>query len=312
MARALDTSLPFTSATAAEHGITRSQLRGRSYQRIFHDIHLAAAVEVTVLIRALAALLTCDGLGHISHHTAAKLWGLWVPEDPNVHVSVRQRRHRTKVDGIKSHLAHETATWVSRSGLRLSSPVQTFLDLAKPLELVDLVVLADSLLHRHLLTVEQLVAGAAGWRGHCAKLARRAAGLAREGVESPMETRLRLLLVLAGFPEPVIAFEIDPGTGRRRIRLDLCYPGLRIAIEYDGRQHAESTEQWRRDLARREDLDTLGWRLVVVTWEDLTRRPHEVLWRVREAMAERGVAVTPAADDEWRRHFPGRPAAPAS
>jgi very-short-patch-repair endonuclease len=32
---------------------------------------------------------------------------------------------------------------------------------------------------------------------------------------------------------------------------DPSYPGLKLIIECDGRQHAENTGQWRRDLSRR-------------------------------------------------------------
>ena len=39
------------------------------------------------------------------------------------------------------------------------------------------------------------------------------------------------------------------------IRLDLYYGAYRLLVEYDGRQHAENTRQWRRDITRRETLD---------------------------------------------------------
>ena len=47
--------------------------------------------------------------------------------------------------------------------------------------------------------------------GRGCRLARRAASLAREGVDSPQETRLRLLLVLAGLPEPRVNVIIRGG-----------------------------------------------------------------------------------------------------
>ena len=87
----------------------------------------------------------------------------------------------------------------------------------------------------------------------------------RKGADSPKETRLRMLLVLAGLPEPTVNLIIRNPDGGWRMRFDLSYPGLKLIIEYDGRQHAESSGQWRRDLSRREELDRLGWRLIVVT-----------------------------------------------
>lgn len=103
-------------------------------------------------------------------------------------------------------------------GTRISSPSQTFLDLAGPLGLVDLVVLGDSLVRAGHVTPGRLTTAADAWRGHGAVLARRAARLVRVGVDSPMETRLRLLIVLAGLPEPVVNHTFAYEDGRWQMR----------------------------------------------------------------------------------------------
>lgn len=304
---------PFRRADGLAAGLTIRQLRGPEFTRLMHDVYVAASLTVTPWLRASVALSLCGPGGHISHHTAAKHWKAWVPDDADIHVSVRRRQDRRKREGIRCHLAHPDAQVVHHNKLRVSSPAQTFLDMAKSLGLVELVVLGDSLVHRELVTPEQLQLAAARWRGHRAVLARRAASLVRAGVDSPMETRLRLLLVLAGLPEPEIAHEIIRPDGRRRIRLDLSYPGLRLAIEYDGRHHAGSTDQWLHDIDRREDLDQLRWRLVIVTAQGIHAEPDVTLQRILRALHELGAThLRLAADDEWRRHFPGRPRALAA
>ena len=88
-----------------------------------------------------------------------------------------------------------------------------------------------------------------------------------------------MLLVLAGLPEPVINEILRCADGSWRMRLDLSYPELRLIVEYDGRQHAENTAQWNRDLRRREELESLGWRIVVVTARDLNGEPGATLDR---------------------------------
>ena len=90
--------------------------------------------------------------------------------------------------------------------------------------------------------------------------ARRAASYVRARVDSPMETRLRLLLVLAGLPEPEVNRELRDELGIV-MRLDLCYPAIKVAIEYDVRQHLTSASQWERDVERRNDLVAQGWLL---------------------------------------------------
>lgn len=46
----------------------------------------------------------------------------------------------------------------------------------------------------------------------------------RQGVDSPMETRLRMLIVLAGYPEPRVNVIIRHENGDWSTRLDLCHP----------------------------------------------------------------------------------------
>ena len=88
------------------------------------------------------------------------------------------------------------------------------------------------------------------------------------------------------------------------MRFDLSYPGLKLIIEYDGRQHTESSGQWRRDLRRREELDRLGWRLIVITSDDLHDAPGAVLTRVQEALIDRGaVGIRRRFKTEWIRYF---------
>jgi hypothetical protein len=81
--------------------------------------------------------------------------------------------------------------------LPVTTPEQILLDLATGLDLVALVVLGDSLIRAGRTSTAVLRDAATAWRGRGAKLARRAARYVRDGVDSAMETRLRMLLVLA-------------------------------------------------------------------------------------------------------------------
>jgi hypothetical protein len=56
--------------------------------------------------------------------------------------------------------------------------------------------------------------------------------MARSGVDSPQETRLRLLLVLAGLPEPSVNLIIRQPDGSWRRRYDMAYEEFRLIIEY--------------------------------------------------------------------------------
>lgn len=293
---------PFTLQRGLEAGLTEPVLRGTAYRRLFHSVYAPVQLTPTITVRARAALLVAPKGALLGRHTAATLWGGVVPATPDIQLDIPPGS-RLRVAGVDARVRRAPDAALHH-GLPVTTPTQTFVDLAE-LDLVDLVVLGDSLVRAGVVTPPQLVNAATAFRGRRARHVRRAAALVRQGVDSPMETRLRLLLVLAGLPEPVVNHPLRDDTGRVRYRLDLAYPQWRIAIEYDGRQHAENTAQWRWDVQRREDLDADGWRLVVVLSGDLDRSPGRTIERVQSAARAQGVSL-PARSDEWSRYLPER------
>jgi very-short-patch-repair endonuclease len=192
-------------------------------------------------------------------------------------------------------------------GLRVSTPMQTFVELAEELNLVDLVVVGDALVAQKRFSPEELRAFCESSTQRGATAAREAAAYVRAEVDSPMETRLRMLIVLAGLPEPIVNFKVYYADGRVRYRFDLSYPGLKIAVEYDGRQHRDDLDVWDHDTERRDWFDHNGWMLVPVFSRGIFRRPDKTLVRVSDALKSRGCADLPSAlSDDWRRFFPIR------
>lgn len=287
-------------------GVTEWDLKTRKYRRLFQGVYVHRDSTLNEWVRATAALLLHDDddKAAASHHTAARIWGGVVPDDGEVHITavgVRRRvlgirAHRVKVGGQQCRRIH---------GLPLTTPTQTFLDLGAELGLVDLVVLGDSLIKASLVTPEGLTAAAESVQGRGRRMLRRAARLVRRDVDSPMESRLRALIVLAGLPEPTVNHKIRRPDGSVRFRFDLSYPDHHLVIEYDGRQHAESAEQWDWDVDRREWMDHEKWRIVIVRSRDLFNTPGQTLQRIISAMRDQGMSV-PRLSEEWRLHFRAR------
>jgi hypothetical protein len=116
----------------------------------------------------------------------------------------------------------------------------------------------------------------------------RAAGLldlASAGVDSPAESWIRLMIVEQGVPVPEVNWEVRDLDGQLLYRLDLAWPQLRIALEYDG--YAAHAGREADDRARRADLEARGWIVVVVRKEDL-RVFTPVITALRAAFARRG------------------------
>lgn len=297
----LTPGVPFTRRQALASGVAPHALRTKEYRRLFRGCYVDALADLTHELYVAGALTVVPSAEFVAGRSAARLLGGVVPSAPYVQLgSTRTTASRT--EGIRLR-RYATSPPLVRVGRRLcTSPVQTFLDVAPDLPLVDQVVLGDSLVRRKRVTPQQLVEAAASARGRGAVGARAAAQLVRAGVDSPRESRLRMLVVLAGLPEPTVNLQLVHPNGRLSRRFELAYPDAKLAMEYDGRHHIEREEQWANDLMRREELEGLGWRFFVVISGRL-RRPSALLAELTAAMRERGMRV-PKLSDDWRRHFP--------
>jgi hypothetical protein len=299
----LDLKRPFTRADAVAAGLDKKALRGSRFRRIFRGVYISADVRLTTKTRAEAALALHPTTAFVSHQTAAALRDLPVPECARVHVTVLKQQERAQRPGIACHIAcSETLTERVRD-IPVSKPLDMFIELAGALDLVELVIAGDAMVRAKLFTPEELRSFCAKTKRWHSRRARRGAAYVRAGVDSPMETRLRMLLVLAGLPEPVVNHKIRDSDGWVLRRLDLSYPEVRLIVEYNGRQHADNPEQWADDIDRREEFEDEEWRFIVVMSKGIFKEPERTIMRVANALRKRGVRLAPLRDD-WRAHFP--------
>jgi hypothetical protein len=148
---------------------------------------------------------------------------------------------------------------------------------------VEAVVAIDMALHAGLVELgdlRQYVMSRAGTSG--VRQAREVLDLAEPAAESPMETRLRLLLVLAGLPRPQAQVPLHDQRGRFLGRPDLYYPQARLGIEYDGATHRDSVTP---DNRRQNRLQQAGVSLLRYTAPDLRERQSAILSEVRAALS---------------------------
>ncbi|GGO94220.1 hypothetical protein GCM10011584_34750 [Nocardioides phosphati] len=304
-AAAFDPRRPFTRAEGRAAGLTDKVLGGPRFSRLLHGVYVDARIARTPELVGLALLLGTPGEAWVSHASAARILGLPLPALPGEHVSVVAKPDRTKRRDVRSHVGDPSAPVIRRGDLVHSAPVQVFVELAEQLTLVDLVVVGDWLVRRELVTLARLRQFVGTSRLKGAAAARVAVAFVRERVDSPMETRLRMLFVLAGFPEPAVNLTVDAGNGR--CRYDLCWPDVKVVAEYDGRHHAQREEQWEADLERRELIDDDGWRIRVFVANDLYNTPHLTVERMGRLLRAAGLRDMPRVlRDDWRAHFPVR------
>lgn len=298
-----DPRRPFTRAEGLAAGLTDKVLAGPRFARLLHGVYVDARVAVSPEVMGLALLLGTPGDAWVSHASAARILGLPLPALPGEHITVVVRSERTKRLDVRSHVGDPAAQVVRRGELVHSAPAQVFVELAEQLTLVDLVVVGDWMVRKELVTLARLREFVASSRLKGSAAARVAVAFVRERVDSPMETRLRMLFVLAGFPEPEVNLTVDAGNGRRRY--DLCWPGVKVIAEYDGRHHVEVVEQWEADLERREAIDDDGWRIRIFVAKDIYNTPHLTVGRMALVLRRAGLPGMPRRlRDDWRAHFP--------
>jgi very-short-patch-repair endonuclease len=168
-------------------------------------------------------------------------------------------------------------------GWRIASIEHTLGDLCSRASLTESVVFLDMALHARLVDVTLLKTYADG-RARRAGVVnfRRAVSFAEAATESPMESRLRMLLVLSGLPRPQVQVSLIDRQGRFVGRADLYYPAARLVIEYDGGNHRDRLVE---DNRRQNLMVNAGFRLLRFTAADIRNRPDVVAAQVRSQLA---------------------------
>jgi very-short-patch-repair endonuclease len=108
--------------------------------------------------------------------------------------------------------------------------------------------------------------------------------------ESPPESRLRFVLIRAGYPV-VPQYDVHRPDGRWIARVDLALPELRIAIEYDGREVHDRPDVFVRDRRRQNDLVAAGWTVLRFSAADL-RSPDLIVNAVSRVVLGYGTSRT--------------------
>ena len=267
-------------------------LKGRAWRRLIRDVYIAAdaydADDHRMWCEAVA--LTLKRGEAIDRYSAAFLWGvdLLPKRDAAVSVSIshaRRLRPHAQRTTVRASLSLDDVTTLFN--IPLTTPVRTAFDLGRRPRRVDALIALDSMCHHRLIRLPEL-ARYAGERPRWPGVPglRTLLGLVDARAESPMETRLRLLLHDAGGPAPIPQYEVRNDDGRFVARVDLAYPQWRIALEYEGDHHRERA-QFRRDVARSNALRRAGWLVLRFTADDVLRHPQLLVEHVLSAIRER-------------------------
>jgi hypothetical protein len=272
-------------AQARRAGLERWHLEGASWRRLGPGLYAWAGLPETPALKLETARLRLPASAAFSGKTAAWLHGLDVaPADP-IEAILPGQGEGWERSGVRvRRVALDDCEVVARRGFRITSLVRTLSDLSRKLDLVEAVVIADMALHAGLINQAELsrwVDRRAGRKGVGA--VRRVLKFVDVAAESPMESRLRMLLVLDGLPRPEVQVTVRDATGSIVGRPDLYYRDQRLGIEYDGETHRASLVE---DNRRQNRLLLAKVSLLRFTAADVLRQPKSVVTQVRNALAQ--------------------------
>jgi hypothetical protein len=285
---------PFTHEHARRAGLSQEQIEQRVragfWLRLHPRVYVHAATSVTGDVQRRAALQWAGTGAVLSHRSAGVMWGFdsVVSERPELTViSSRHRRSSEVIVHRSDVLDRQDRGRIT--GVTVTSPTRTIIDLASVLSPVDLRVAFESARRERHTTVKKVrnrleAIGGSGrpGTGKLRVLLDQLDGQAPS--EYPLEVRIaQLLAAAATLDAPVRQYVVRAGP--RAFRLDFAWPSRRLALECDGRLRHSEDGDFARDRERWSALAAIGWRLLFATWADVTRRPDELLARLQLALA---------------------------
>ena len=281
---------PFLVADAVAMGVSYKQLRGGRFRRVCRDVYVAADVLDSERLRLAAIRLVLPTDAVLSGLSAAWLLGLDIGRTDDLLEVTVPRGLTVGSRGLlrvrQAELPPEDI--VVRAGVPVTRPLRTAFDLARRPDRVEAVVAVDAFWHKGLITSDRLLDYAAahpGWRG--VRRVPAVVALADRWVESPMESRLRMLLTLtAGLPRLETQIRVYRTDGSTAARIDMGWRALRLGVEFDGQIHGEARVRV-RDHRRHNELQGLHWHTLRYTGDDYYLRPEVIIDEVTTEYAKR-------------------------
>jgi very-short-patch-repair endonuclease len=296
--------------------ITRSQLRslgltnrvvGRAVAdglmiRVCQEVFRLRGAPQTERMAINAATLGAGG--HASGSTAALLLQLEAPlARTPLHVTVdvarqhpRSKRLRIETEAIAyfpvriHRCGVGSASILNVDGVPCAAAARTLFDIAPALAVDELEDAFERARRLGLVSIEALARSFEihGGRGRPGtnKVRTLLANSRPNPLESKLEGKAWRMLQRSRIPEPARQVRVDLPS-KRWHRLDFAWPELLVAFETEGFEWHGTRARWKRDRVRTAALERLGWRILVVTWDDVTRRRAETLDRIAMARADR-------------------------
>jgi hypothetical protein len=237
--------------------LTPYQLRSR-FVAIHRDVYVSPDTRITAEVRGKAAWLWSGRNAVVAGRSASVLHGAkWVDDDAHAQLNYGNRRPPEGVETWSDRCADDEIEVIR--GIAVTAPARTALDIACRYPLDPAVAAIDALARATKLKVADVELLAERHRGRRGiRAAMEALDLVDAGAESPQETRVRLLLIRAGFPRPEAQIPVYDEYGQLVGELDMGWRDVMVGVDYECEHHRKTRRQLDRDIRRHDAVTELG------------------------------------------------------
>jgi hypothetical protein len=296
---------PFSKSEALALGLTVYMLSGPTWVRLFPRVWVHRDHVMTDADWILAATLAMPSRAQLSHVSRLRALGLSVNDVLPVHFTISGDLHIA----TSEIFLHRTAVLPPLDEVGVT-PSAAFIQYCATARFIDAITVGDWLLHRRHMTLLEVaeLSRRDDWRPGAHQV-RRVLRHLDAGSRSLPESEVRVLLVFAGLPEPEANVPITVGDELLGV-VDLLIRAVMLALEYEGRQHAESVIQFNRDIGRYAAFRRSGVEYLQITHE-MKAKPTVMVRRVHARMVELGYAgPAPVFGPMWDGLFEAIPTGP--
>ena len=272
--------------------MVKSRLSAGRLELVHRGVYRVGGAPRSAAQAGLAACLAIGGTVAVSHRGAARPWGVDLPEEPPVEVSVATTRS-VRLPRVVVHRSIDLSPScvVRRDGVPVTDPMRLLVDLGAVVAPWVVEAALDHLVGRKVVSVAGVQATlddlAARGRSGCGVLRDildRRSGVGMTMSQSQLEARFMQLCRRSGLPTPQFQY---PVVGGRRRRIDFAFPARRVAIEVDGYEFHSRHQVFEDDRVRANALELAGWTVLRFTWTQITSRPEYVVGVVRALLDQR-------------------------
>lgn len=256
----------------------------RRYERVHRNIYMPRGHQLTLDERIDGAYLRSGRHGVVAGVAASALLGAqWVDDDIPIEMIWDVSRAPAGIIVQRDRVAPDEIN--VEDCVSVTTPARTAFDIGRRIDRHDALARLDALQRATFFRPPEVLTLAERYRGaRGLKQLRALLPLVDGGAASPQETRLRVLLLDAGFPVPRTQIQVVSGIRPLRA-LDMGWEDFMVAIEYDGGQHQTDRYQYVKDLRVLPQVERMGWLVLRIIKED---SDAQILVRVYRALISRG------------------------